>query len=323
MKKAPNFKAMFEEIEKERGIKEEDLIAALKDALLSAAKKRFENPENLEVEIGPDGAAKIIDKEKGKEVTPSDFGRIAAQTAKQVIIQRLREAEKEGTFTEFSGKVGELINGTIQRQEHSGYLINLGRVETFLANSDVIPGEILRSKERVKLLIQEVKKAPKGPMVVVSRTHPDFVRKLFENEIPEIKQGIIEIKAISREAGRRTKVAVMSHDPDVGAVGTCIGPMGSRIQNITKEVKSERIDVIEWSEKPETYITNALAPAKSIKTKINPDGSALVILPEKELSLAIGKDGQNVRLAAKLTGYRIDIVSTEKLKEQEEKKEKE
>jgi len=200
---------MFEEIEKERGIKEEDLIAALKDALLSAAKKRFENPENLEVEIGPDGAAKIIDKEKGVEVTPSDFGRIAAQTAKQVIIQRLREAEKEVTFTEFSGKVGELINGTVQRQEHSGYLINLGRVETFLANSDVIPGEILRSKERVKLLIQEVKKTPKGPMVVVSRTHPDFVKKLFEAEIPEIKQGIIEIKAISREAGRRTKVAVI------------------------------------------------------------------------------------------------------------------
>ena len=323
MKKAPNFKAMFEEIEKERGIKEEDLIAALKDALLSAAKKRFENPENLEVEIGPDGAAKIIDKEKGVEVTPSDFGRIAAQTAKQVIIQRLREAEKEVTFTEFSGKVGELINGTVQRQEHSGYLINLGRVETFLANSDVIPGEILRSKERVKLLIQEVKKTPKGPMVVVSRTHPDFVKKLFEAEIPEIKQGIIEIKAISREAGRRTKVAVISNDSDVGAVGTCIGPMGSRIQNITKEVKNERIDVIEWSKKPETYITNALSPAKSIKTKINPDGSALVILPEKELSLAIGKDGQNVRLAAKLTGYRIDIISEEKIKAEEEKKEKE
>jgi len=312
MKKAPNFKAMFEEIEKERGIKEEDLIAALKDALLSAAKKRIEHTENLEVIIESDGSAKIIDKETGKEVTPSDFGRIAAQTAKQVIIQRLREAEKEGTFTEFSGRVGELINATVQRQEHAGYLINLGRVETFLANPDVIPGETLRPKERVKLLIQEVKKTTKGPMVIVSRTNPDFIKRLFEAEIPEIKQGIIEIKAIAREAGRRTKVAVVSHDPDVGAVGTCIGPMGSRIQNITKEVKNERIDVIEWSEKPETYITNALSPAKSIKTKINPDGSAIVILPEKELSLAIGKEGQNVRLAAKLTGHRIDIVAEEK-----------
>jgi len=321
MKKAPNFKAMFIEIEKERGIKEEDLIAALKDALLSAAKKRFENSDNLEVEIGEDGSAKIIEKETGKEVTPSDFGRIAAQTAKQVIIQRLREAEKEGTFTEYIGRVGELITGTVQRQEYSGYLINLGRVETYLANSDVIPGEMLRPKEKVKLFIQEVKKSSKGPMIVVSRTHPDFIRRLFEIEIPEIKQGIIEIKDIAREAGRRTKVAVTSHDPDVGAVGTCIGPMGSRIQNITREVKNERIDVIEWSEKPETYITNALAPAKSVKTKINPDKSALAIMPDKELSLAIGKDGQNVRLAAKLTGYRIDIISDEKKKEPEEKKE--
>ncbi|MFA4967269.1 MAG: transcription termination factor NusA [Candidatus Margulisiibacteriota bacterium] len=317
MKKTPNFKAMFEEIERERGIKEEDLIAALKDALLSAAKKRIENTENLEVRMDPDLTARIFDKETGAEVTPSDFGRIAAQTAKQVIVQRLREAEKEGTFTEFTAKVGELINGTVQRQEYSGYLINIGRLETFLANSDVIPGETLRPKERVKLLIQDVKKAAKGPLVVVSRTHPDFIRRLFEAEIPEILEGIIEIKMIAREPGRRTKVAVTSKDPDIGAVGTCIGPMGSRIQTITKEVKNERIDVIEWSQKPETYIANALAPARTIKVKLK-DGAAQVILPEKELSLAIGKDGQNVRLAAKLTGFRIDITSDEKLKEAED-----
>jgi N utilization substance protein A len=322
MKKQPNFKAMFEEIEKERGIKEEDLINALKDALMSAAKKRFENSENLEVQIAPDGSAKIFDKVKGVEVTPSDFGRIAAQTAKQVIMQRLREAEKEVAFTEFTGKVGELVTCVVQRPEHSGYLVNLGRVETFLSHSDVIPGEMLKPKEKVKVLIQEVKKATKGPMIVISRTNPDFIKRLFESEIPEIKQGVLEIKTIAREAGRRSKVAVFSNDSNVGAVGTCIGPMGSRIQNITKEVRTERIDVVEWSEKPETYIANALSPAKHVNVKINrEEKSARVVVPEKELSLAIGKDGQNVRLAAKLTGYRIDIISEEKIKEEEKGKE--
>ena len=314
MKKTPNFKAMFEEIERERGIKEEDLIAALKDALLTAAKKRVENSDNLEVEIAADGSARIFDKVSGKEVTPSDFGRIAAQTAKQVIVQRLREAEKEVSYAEFLDKVGQIVIGTVQRQEYSGYLVNMGKIETFLANQDVIPGEMFRPKEKIKVLVAEVKKTSKGPMVVISRTHPDFIRKLFEMEIPEFSQGILEIKAIAREAGRRTKVAVISNDPDVGAVGTCIGPMGSRIQTITREVKSERIDVIEWSEKPDVFIANALAPAKSVKVRLKPGESVCqVIIPEKELSLAIGKDGQNVRLAAKLTGYKIDILSEEKV----------
>jgi N utilization substance protein A len=320
MKKTPNFKAMFEEIERERGIKEEDLIAALKDALLSAAKKRFENPDVLEVQISPDGAAKIFDKEKGVEVTPSDFGRLAAQTAKQVIIQRLREAEKEGNFEEFSHKVGELVTGTIQQRETFGYLINLGRVETFLPIQESIPGDILKPKEKVKVLVLEVKKTSKGPLISISRSHPDFIRRLFENEIAEIKQGILEIKNIVREAGRRTKIALITHDPNVGVVGTCVGPMGSRIQNITKEVGAERIDIIEWSEKPEEFISNALAPAKSIKVKINEEEkSARVILPERELSLAIGKDGHNVRLASRLTGYKIDITSEEKIKSGEAK----
>jgi len=307
MKKAPNFKAMFEEIEKSRGIKEEDLITALKDALMSAAKKRFPDHENLDVQISPDGAAKIFDK--GKEVTPADFGRLAAQTAKQVITQRLREAEKEVTFEEYSGKVGELINVTVQRREGAGYLINLGRIETFLPISEAIPGEILNPKERVKLLILEVKKTSKGPLIVVSRSHPDFVKKLFYNEIPEFEQGILEIKSIAREPGRRTKVAVFSNDKDVGAVSTCVGPMGSRIQSVTHEMGPERVDIIEWSEKPEVFIANALAPAKAAKVVVNePDKSSRVTLPERELSLAIGKEGQNVRLAARLTGYRIDIL---------------
>ncbi len=181
---------------------------------------------------------------------------------------------------------------------------------------------MLKPKEKIKVLIQEVKKATKGPMIIISRTNPDFIKRLFESEIPEIKQGVLEIKTIAREAGRRSKVAVFSNDDNVGAVGTCIGPMGSRIQNITKEVRTERIDVVEWSEKPETYIANALSPAKHVNVKINrEEKSAQVIVPEKELSLAIGKDGQNVRLAAKLTGYRIDIISEEKSKEEAKGKE--
>ena len=320
MKKTPSLKAMFEEIERERGIKEADLFAALKDALLSAAKKRFENPDVLEVEITHEGVAKIIDKEKGVEVTPSDFGRIAAQTAKQVIIQRLREAEKEGTYEEYIGKVGEIVTGVVQRRESAGYLINLGRVETFLPVSESIYGENLRSKDRVKLLLQEVKKTSKGPVLIISRAHPDFVKRLFEAEIPEIKEGILEIKAIAREAGRRTKVALTSHDPEVGVVGTCVGQMGNRIQTITREMGTERIDIIEWSEKPETFITHALAPAKHAKVTIDEEHkTARVIMPDKDLSLAIGKEGQNVRLASKLTGYKIDIGSEEK-KESDENK---
>ena len=322
MKKAPNYKAMFAEIERERGIKEADLVSALKDALMSAAKKRFPNPDDLEVIIENDGSAKIFDKIKGIEVTPSDFGRLAAQTAKQVILQRIREAEKQGTFDEFTGKIGEIANIVVQCPEYSGYLVNIGKIETFLSNSEVIPGETLMPQERVKVIIKEVKKTSKGPLIVISRTDPNFIKKLFEMEIPEIKQGILEIKAISREPGKRTKIAVFSNDSNIGAVGTCIGPMGNRIQNITKEIKNERIDVIEWTDKAKTYIANALSPAKHLNVKVNEEQkSAQVIVPEKELSLAIGRDGQNVRLAVRLTGYRIDIISEEKLEEFKKSKE--
>ncbi|OGC06663.1 transcription termination/antitermination protein NusA [candidate division WOR-1 bacterium RIFOXYD2_FULL_36_8] len=348
--KITNFKAMLVEIEESRGITEESLINAIKDALLSAYKKRFPLAEHLETKIDDDGEARIYRgrivveevvnedleislKEAKKnmkganlgdiiqfDVTPKDFGRMAAQTAKQVIIQRIREAEKEGVYEEYIGKVGTIVNGTIQNKEPGGYLINLGRAETFLTFSESIPSENFRPKDRVKVLIVDVKKTPKGPVIVVSRSHPDIIRKLFESEIPEITQGILEIKAIAREAGKRTKVAVLSNDENVGAVGTCVGPMGSRIQNITKELDTERVDIIEWSKDDSAFISNALSPAKVSDVKINKeDRSAKVILPEKELSLAIGKEGQNVRLAAKLTGYKIDIVSDEK-KEEEKKK---
>lgn len=320
MKKTPSLKSMFEEIEKERGIKEADLFAALKDALLSAAKKRLPDAENLEVILEDNGNPKIINKDTNKEVLISDFGRLAAQTAKQVIIQRLRESEKEGAFDEFTTKVGEIIVGTVQRRESAGYLFNLGRIETFLPLSESIPGENLRVKEKVRVLVVEVKKTTKGPMVVISRAHPDFIRKLFDLEISEVQEGTLEVKGIAREAGRRTKIAIMSHDPDVGVVGTCVGPMGSRIQNVTRELANERIDIIEWSEKPTEFIKHALSPAKSMKVTVNEeDKTAKVVLPEKDFSLAIGKEGQNVRLASKLTGYKIDIVAEEKQESGEDK----
>ncbi|MBU0573890.1 MAG: transcription termination factor NusA [Candidatus Margulisiibacteriota bacterium] len=352
--KIERFKEMLIEIEKERGIKEEVLMAAIKDSLLSAAKKRLKNILNLEVRLSDDGIASIFAKKIAKsevvdetleidikeakklkkdikeeeeveyEVTPKDFGRLAAQTAKQVIIQRLREAEKDKIFGEFTDRVGDLITGTIQRKEHGGYLVNLGKVETFLPHSEQIPGELLREREHVKLLLVDVKKTSKGPLIVVSRSHPDFVKKLFELEIPEIQEGILEIKTLAREAGRRTKVAVLSNDKNVGAVGTCVGPMGQRIQSITRELGSERVDIIEWSDKPAKFISNSLSPAKISKVVLNTEGrTARVIIPEKELSLAIGKEGQNVRLAAKLTGYKIDIISQEQAEKEEENASKE
>ena len=245
--KIERFSEMLEEIQRERGLSKEVLVSAIKASLLSAAKKRFKEDENLDVRIADDGLVKImrIEGEKEEDVTPEDFGRLAAQTAKQVIIQRLREAEKDEHFAEFSKKQGEIVTGIVQRKEFSGYLINLGKFETILPLSEQIPGESLREKDYVKLYVVETKKTPKGPMVVVSRSHPNLVKKLFEMEIPEIKEGILEIMAIAREPGKRTKIAVLSKDPNVGAVGTCVGHMGQRIQNITRELGMERIDIVE------------------------------------------------------------------------------
>ncbi len=349
-----NFKAMLSEIERDRGISEEDLLRAIKDAMISAYKKRYPTADNLVVEMdekgdtfifenrivvkevtNPETEISLKDAKKIKKdialgettainVTPKDFGRLAAQTAKQVIIQRIRESEKEGAFSEYIGKVGQIVSGTIQTKEHGGYLVNMGKIETFLTFTESIPTETLRPKDRVKLIILDVKKTPKGPMILISRSHPDLIRRLFELEIPEIQQGILEIKSIAREAGRRTKVAVYSNDKNVGAVGTCVGPMGSRIQNVTRELGTERVDIIEWSEDDAKFIAHSLSPAKVSKVEINKlEKSAKVLLPEKEFSLAIGKEGQNVRLAAKLTGYKIDIMSEDKIREAAELKKEE
>ncbi|MCU0641598.1 MAG: transcription termination factor NusA [Candidatus Margulisbacteria bacterium] len=323
--KIEHFNEMLDEIQRERGISKEHMTSAIKASLVSAVKKRFAEEDVLECRISENGEVKIYKITEGNEedVTPADFGRFAAQTAKQVIIQRMREAEKEESFSEFTKKAGEVVTGIVQRREFGGYLVNLGRLETVLSVAEQIPGEIFREKDRAKLYIVETKKTPKGPLVVVSRAHPNLIKKLFELEVPEIKDGILEIKTIAREAGRRTKIAIQSHDPNVGAVGTCVGHMGQRIQNIVREIGQERIDIVEWSDNPRKFVANALSPAKVQKMELNEaEKSARVWVPEKELSLAIGKEGQNVRLAVKLTGWKIDLVSAEEEKTTEVKKSK-
>ncbi len=348
MIKIEGFNRVLEEIQKERNVDKTVLREAVAAALLSASKKKLAHAENLEALIDEDGTFAIMalktvvmkvkdplmeiskkdahkinkDVKVGDivkiDVTPSDFGRLAAQTAKQVIIQRIREAEKEGAFEEYIKKQGEIIGGIVQRREISGYLINLGKVESLLPFSESIPGESYRPKDRIKVLVVEIKKTPKGPVVNISRTNPLFLKKMFELEVPEVFQGIIEVKAIAREPGRRAKVAVFSHDKNVGAVGTCIGHMGGRIQNIVKEINNERIDVIEWNDDPKVLIANALAPAKTTKIDTDKDTQiAHVTVPDDQLSLAIGKEGQNARLAAKLTGWKIDIASDHPKKEEE------
>lgn len=354
MIKIEGFNRALEEIQKERNVDKKVLTDAVAAALLSASKKKLMHAENLDASVDEDGTFVIFAKKtvvmkvkdplleiskkeavkisKGAkvgdevkiDVTPSDFGRLAAQTAKQVIIQRIREAEKEGAYEEYLKKQGEILGGIVQRKEMSGYLINLGKIETLLPFSESIPGENYRPKDRIKVLVLETKKTPKGPVISISRAHPNFLKKLFELEVPEVLQGVIEIKAVVREPGRRAKVAVISHDKNVRAVGTCIGHMGARIQNIVRELGNERIDVIEYSDDVKTFILNALAPAKIQHIDIlEGENVARVVVPESQLSLAIGKEGQNVRLAAKISGWKIDIVSEEEQKKAKEGKKEE
>jgi len=346
-----NFPKVVAQIESERGITKEVLMDAMKVAIISACKKKFPNQENLEVEINPEnGEMKILanktavtevndenleiltkeakkinpDIKKGEvikiDVTPKDFGRIAAQTAKQVIIQRIREAEKNGIFDEFKAKEGDIVTGTVQRQEFRNYLINLGRVESLLVPSEQIPGELYQTRDHIKVYIAEVSKTSKGPLIKVSRTHPGLLKKLFDLEVPEIHDGVIEVISVAREPGKRSKVAVKTNDPDIGAIGTCVGHMGSRINSIIKELGNEKIDIVEFNDNPRLYIANSLKPSKISKVVILDEEKkeAVVIVPNDQLSLAIGKSGQNVRLAAKLTNWKIDILSEDEYKNKEE-----
>ena len=332
-----------EELEKEKDISKDLLIDAIESALVSAYKKNYGNSQNVRVNIDRVNGdidvymrkAVVSDEEVMSEydeltldeareinenykigdvvelkVTPKDFGRIAAQTAKQVVVQRIREAERGIIYDDFSNRQSEIITGVIQRVSNETVFVNMGRTEGILAANEQVPGETYDINSHLKVYIMDVKKTTKGPQVYLSRSHPGLVKRLFELEVPEIRDGIVEIKSISREAGSRTKIAVYTEDPDIDAVGSCVGPRGSRVQAVVDELFGEKIDIINWSEKPEELVSSALSPAKVEKVFIDEEESAAtVIVPDFQLSLAIGKEGQNVRLAAKLCGWKIDIKS--------------
>lgn len=330
-----------EELEKEKEISKDLLIEAIESALVSAYKKNYGTSQNVRVNINretgdidvfmrkdivekvEDGLIEVSIEEAReidpkyqvgdaleKQVTPRDFGRIAAQTAKQVVVQRIREAERGLIFNDYSNRQSEIVTGIIQRISNDTVFINMGKTEGILAATEQVPGEKYIVNSRIKVFIMDVKKTTKGPQVYLSRSHPGLVKRLFELEVPEIQDGIVEIKSISREAGSRTKMAVYTADENVDPVGACVGSRGTRVQTIVDELFGEKIDIINWSADPEKLISSALSPAKVEKVIINEEGkSATVIVPDYQLSLAIGKEGQNVRLAAKLCGWKIDIKS--------------
>ncbi|QIB69041.1 transcription termination/antitermination protein NusA [Aminipila butyrica] len=331
----------IEELEKEKEISKDVLIEAIESALVSAYKKNYGTSQNVRVNINKDtGDIDVFMKKDVVEevwedlieisledaleidprykigdaieyqVTPKDFGRIAAQTAKQVVVQRIREAERGMIFDDYINRQGEIINGQIHRISNDTLFINMGKTEGILAATEQVPGERYDVNDRIKVYIMDVKKTTKGPQVYLSRSHPGLVKRLFELEVPEIEDGVIEIKSISREAGSRTKMAVYALDENVDAVGACVGPRGSRVQVIVDELFGEKIDIINWSDYPEELISSALSPAKVEQVLINDeDKTAIAVVPDYQLSLAIGKEGQNVRLAAKLCGWKIDIKS--------------
>ncbi len=338
----------LEELEKEKGIKKEYLLESIETALVTAYKRNFDSLENVKVQMDQKTGAthvyslkevvkRVMDQETQinvkeaqkinpdfkegdtveTEIVPRDFGRIAAQTAKQVIIQKLREAEREIIYTEFNDRKGEIVSGLVQKADHNIVVMDLGKLEGVMPSKEQIPTEHYRVNDKVKGYVLDVEKGSKGaPQVIVSRSHPDFVRKLLEFEIPEIYEGVIEIKSVSRDPGYRSKVAVYSPDPNIDPVGSCVGQKGVRIQNVINELNGEKIDVIEWNEDPSIYIASSLLPAQILAVDIKDEEKfAQVIVPDDQLSLAIGKSGQNARLAARLTNWKIDIKSETQFRE--------
>jgi N utilization substance protein A len=318
----------LKELEREKGIDLDVLIEGLKIALVSAYKKNYKASFNARVNFDLNsGEIKVFkvleDDEAEKEgvveidVTPENFGRVAAQTAKQVITQKIKEAEREVMYNEFKERVGDMVIGIVQQHDARWTLVDLGKVEALLPPNEQVPGERYRHGERIKCYIVEVKKTSKGPQVIVSRTHSGLIKKLFELEVPEIYEGIVTIKSISREAGHRTKIAVSSSERNVDPVGACVGPKGSRVRMVVDELAGEKIDIVQYSDDVVTYIKNALSPAKVIKVLTDEETKfALVVVPNEQLSLAIGRDGQNARLAAKLTYWKIDIKSENQYQEE-------
>lgn len=334
-------------LEKEKNISKEVLMEAIEQSLIQACKNHFGKADNVHVTIDHETCefsvyadktvvevvedpvmeislsnAKMMDSkyELGDivqvPIQSKQFGRIATQNAKNVILQKIREEERKVLYDEYFQKEKDVVTGVVQRYMGKNVSVNLGKVDAILSENEQVKGEVYKPTERIKVYVLEVKDSPKGPKIMVSRTHPELVKRLFEAEVTEVKDGIVEIKSIAREAGSRTKIAVWSNDPDVDAVGACVGMNGARVNTIVEELRGEKIDIISWNENPALLIENALSPAKVITVLADPDEkTALVIVPDYQLSLAIGKEGQNARLAARLTGFKIDIKSETQAKE--------
>ncbi len=302
---------VLENIEREKGISREVLLASIEAALVSAARKVMHDKEKeVSVKINAEtGQIKIL--ADGKEIVSNEFGRIAAQTAKQVIFQKIREAERGVIFDEYQAKSGTIVNGMVYRFDKGALLVDLGKTEGILPRREMSPRDNYREGDNIRAYVLEVGHALRGPQVVLSRSHPEFVRRLFELEVPEIAEGMVEVMAVSREAGDRAKIAVYSKNEKVDCVGACVGIRGSRVKGVVKELQGEKIDIVRWSENPEEYISAALSPAEVASVKIvnREEKKVEVVVGEDQLSLAIGKAGQNVRLASRLTGWGIDIRS--------------
>lgn len=328
-------------LEKEKGISKEIIIEAIEAALISAYKRNFNQAQNVRVDLNREtGTMKVFARKDvvdevydsrleisigeareinpnyalndviEMEVTPKDFGRIAAQTAKQVVTQRVREAERGVIYTEFIDREEDIMTGIVQRIDSKFIYVSLGKIEALLPVSEQMPNETYKPHDRIKVFITKVEKTTKGPQIFVSRTHPGLLKRLFEIEVPEIYDGTVEIKSVSREAGDRSKISVHSDNPEVDPVGSCVGPKGQRVQAIVNELKGEKIDIVRWSADPIEFVANALSPSKVVEVLVNEaEKATTVIVPDYQLSLAIGKRGQNARLAAKLTGWKIDIKS--------------
>ncbi len=340
------------ELEKEKGISPDVVIEAIRAALESGYKKNFSKANNFSIEIDevsgdyklyadktvvekvedPQQEISIEDARQIRlsynlgdivkiEIQPKkDFGRIAAQTARQVILQKIREAERDSIFNEFEGRESDLIDGIVQRVSRGNIYIDMGKIEGVITQNEQIPGEEFNQGDRLKAIILEVKNSSKGASILLSRTHPNLIKRLFELEVPEIHDGVLEIHSISREAGSRTKIAIHSNDPNVDPVGSCVGNKGIRVKTIIDEIHGEKIDIVVYDKNPEVFIANSLGPAKIISVSADEkEKSAVTVVPDNQLSLAIGKEGQNARLAAKLTGWKIDIISESQYQERQSK----
>ena len=334
-------------LEQEKNISKDTLLEAIENSLVTACKNHFGSSDNVKVSIDPETCEFHVFQEKtvvetvedpveqislvnakminskyeigdvvNIEVQSKEFGRIATQNAKNVILQKIREEERKVLYDEYYGKEKEVVTGIVQRVMGKNVSINLGKADAVLSENEQVKGETFQPTERIKVYILEVKDTPKGPRILVSRTHPGLVKRLFESEVAEVKDGTVEIKSIAREAGSRTKIAVWSNDPDVDAVGACVGMNGARVNAVVEELRGEKIDIVNWDENPGNLIQNALSPAKIVAVFADPDEkTAKVVVPDYQLSLAIGKEGQNARLAARLTGYKIDIKSETQAKD--------